>query len=103
MIVDDLDQLGTAGCPAETDAELVINTDRMLFGTVALKGFQAIAWRQPQRVKPRRRVQLVQFPPSDCPKILRADSPGGLAGAAVEDILSARISERRDHASKYNA
>jgi hypothetical protein len=51
--------------PAETDAPLIIDTDTVLTGTVALECFKMIAGRHPQVIKPTGDFKLPEFTPRD--------------------------------------
>ena len=50
MVVDDLDIFGRVLLPMETDAELIIDPDRILTRTVSRQGFQSIA-RWPSQIR----------------------------------------------------
>ena len=67
MVIDDLDAQRLALAPHEAKPPLVADADAVLPRPVALQGFQAVARRYAQIVKPLRRVQRLKLGP--CPPL----------------------------------
>jgi hypothetical protein len=64
MVIDDFDLMRMAVPPDETNAPLIIDPDAMLACTIALEGFETIAWWHAQVSQFRRRRRENQFPKS---------------------------------------
>jgi thiazole synthase ThiGH ThiG subunit len=62
MIVRRFDVIGIAVSPAQAQAPLLIDPDRVLAGAVALQPFQAIAWRHAQVIKSMSGMQQQELP-----------------------------------------
>ena len=61
MIIHDLNVLGSLVGPTETDSELVVYSDAVLTGSIALEGFESVSRRHAQIVQPPRDFRLAQF------------------------------------------
>jgi hypothetical protein len=61
MIVNDLNIFSACVRPPEAHAELIVHTDAVLAGAIALQCLQAIARRYPEIVQSRRDLQLPQL------------------------------------------
>ena len=61
MVIDDFDFMGVSFMPAEADAPLVVDADAPLSGAVAGELFKTIAGRDPQKIKPGSRMELLQL------------------------------------------
>lgn len=94
MIVDNLDLVGMAVLPHETDPPLVIDPDAMLPLSVTSQCLESIAWRHPQVLKQRRSVQLSQFPEGYSLDVRR----NRLGPLTSEELLGFRVPEALNHA-----
>ena len=63
MIVRDLDIERTIAAPTETDAELIIDPDRMLTRSISLQSLETIARRNTEILEADRDFQLPEFSP----------------------------------------
>ena len=72
MIVNNLNVVGITASPEETDPPPVINPDAVLAPAIALKRFQAVAWRSQQIPKGSSTVEIQKFPPRDSLKASKA-------------------------------
>jgi hypothetical protein len=97
MVIGDLNAGRPGLCPGEADAELVVDPNTELSGSVALQGPKAIARWEPEGGQTHRGIQLVELAPGDCPKARWACTPGGLSVAAVKDVLRASVAEGDYH------
>jgi hypothetical protein len=61
VVVDNLNRVGLAIAPLETDTELIVDANRILSCTIALESFESIAGRQSQRINSCRGIELVQL------------------------------------------
>jgi hypothetical protein len=98
MIVGDLDAIGTAILPDETDAPLVVDPDAMLAGSVPLQGFQMIARRRGQVAQLFSLMDLAQFALSN-PLDVRRKFPGKLS---MEKPFRILVEEAPNHLSTMN-
>jgi hypothetical protein len=62
VVVDNFDIMCLPRSPPKADPPLVIDTNAVLAGSVALERLQAIAWRKPQVVEDRCCIQHAEFP-----------------------------------------
>ena len=62
VVIHNLDCLGACRRPTEADPELIVDTNAVLTGPLALECLEPIAGRDPQRLEPCRRVDLVELP-----------------------------------------
>jgi hypothetical protein len=102
MVVRDLDFVGIAVLPAETEAVLLVDPDTELAGSISAEALQTISWRNSQFLDGPDAVQLVQLPASNGPQRYRAGSPRSAAINTVEQVLGCAIRPRAYHASYYN-
>ena len=63
MIVHNLYVFRTLRRPYEAYAKLIVDTDTVLSGAIAARGFQSVARRCPQKVQRSSGIQLNQFAP----------------------------------------
>ena len=70
MVVDDFEVMGISGFPAETDTELIIDSDAVLAVPIAAEAFQTVAWRNGQFEELHCTVDLIEFSTGDPPKVL---------------------------------
>ena len=98
VIIDDLDIRRAGTRPLETDAVLIVDSNAVLPPAISTQRLQPIAWRNPQLIQSRDRIQLVQLPPSDTPHNFRTNLFRGFGVHAIEDVFSPRIVKRDDHA-----
>jgi hypothetical protein len=93
VIVRDLDFVGIASLPTETDPVLIVYPYAVFTGPGSTQGLQPIAGRNREVSQIPYPVDLVKLPPGCCPEFQRADSTRATGVSAVEDILSPPISE----------
>ena len=98
VIIDDLDIRRAGTRPLEADAVLIVDSNAVLSPTISTQRLQPIAWRNPQLIQSRNRIQLVQLPPSDTPHNFRTNLLRSFGVHAIEDVFSPRIVKRDDHA-----
>ena len=93
MIVSDLNVVGMATLPYETDSPLFIDSNAMLAQPIALQFLKAVSWWNTQFLDVYRRIQHQELsfgtPAYGNRKTARSSSP--------EDILGLMISEAFDH------
>jgi hypothetical protein len=65
MVVHDLNVLSTYSRPAEANPELIVNTDAILPGAIALERFEPIARRHPEILEPSCDLQLPKLASRD--------------------------------------
>jgi len=97
VIVNNLYSSRSICCPREADTVLIVDSDAVPAPPIPRQRLQAIPGRNPQLVQKAHRIQLLQFPGSYAPQLLRASLPGLLRVAPVEDIFSPRAGEGLDH------
>ena len=98
MIVHDLNILGSAIVPAETDPPLIIDPDAVLPRAIASKSFKAIARRHTEIVERIRRMHHQQLSKRDT---LNDAEPPGVA--AQKQCFRMGTSKAPDHSSNNNA
>ena len=98
VIIDDLDIRRAGTRPLEADAVLIVDSNAVLSPTISTQRLQPIAWRNPQLIQSRDRIQLVQLPPSDTPHNFGTNLLRGFRVLAIEDVFSPRVVKRDDHA-----
>ena len=93
MIVNNLDLRWSSVCPHEADPPLVINSDAVLSGTVALEGLEPISWRDTKIVKDLCGPHLAKLAQSNRvnPRINRPNT------LTTPQPLGVFVSERSDH------
>lgn len=64
MIIDDFNILGACFRPAKADAPLIVDTNTVLPGTLALEGLKAVTRRHPQIIDSGGDFELPQLSPS---------------------------------------
>ena len=92
MVVHNLDVFSARGGPAEAETILVVDTDAMLTGAVALEGLESVARRHAKVVEPPRDLQLPKLASCDG---LDASKP--LDPPPMRDALGDSVPERHDH------
>jgi hypothetical protein len=102
MIIDDLDVLRTSGGPGKADAKLVVDSDTVLSGTIALQCLKVIPWRNTQICDSLRYVQSVKLAASHSMQYCRKQLPRRLGGATIKHIFCRRIRERKYHGPQYS-
>jgi hypothetical protein len=93
MVVRDLDFVGIAVLPLETQSVLLVEPDAVLPGTIAPKSFEAIPGWHSQFLKGPDAVQLIQLPACDRPEHLRTGLPSAPRVQTVEDVLGRTVRE----------
>lgn len=68
VVVDDLDFVGMAILPTETDAILLIDSNTVLAPTIASQSLESVARRDRQMLEIPNTVDLIQFPSSNWPQ-----------------------------------
>jgi hypothetical protein len=97
VIVDYLDLLRAGVGPGEADAVLIIDPDAMLTGSIPDQRLETVARWNPERLEGNRRVETVELPAGDRPKLRWAGSPRGFRVPSVKEVCGAGIGERPDH------
>src|SRR5215207_9241658 len=98
MVVDDLDILGSSIDPAEADAPLIVDADRVLALAIPLQGFEPVSRRDFQILQPACDVEQAELPQGRILKIGR-EAPAAPAGPYP---LGLTIGEAQDHSITYN-
>jgi hypothetical protein len=93
MVIDDLDPIGTAIVPNETDAPLVVDPDTMLTRPVAAQRLQSIARRGGQVTQFVRLMKLPQLPLRRTLDVPRQPP----RKAAMEQSLGISVGKRTNH------
>jgi hypothetical protein len=65
VIIHDLDVLSSRLLPAKAEPELIVDSDAVLAGAIALQGLQSISRRNAQIVEPLRNLKLTNLSPSN--------------------------------------
>ena len=63
MVVDDLDVMDRVACPAEADAPLIVDSNRVLFRSFTFQFFEAIARRREEVAEAFGFIEIDQLPP----------------------------------------
>lgn len=92
VIVDDFDGFRVAVDPAETDAELIVDSDAVLATAVSFERFQAVAGWDAQVVKSAGNLQLAQLPASNG---LESLEPPNTASACQSLCVAAAVQPNR--------
>ena len=71
MVVDELDLVGMAVDPLETDAPLIVHANAVLSGAIAAELFQLIATRDTEVGQPQRGVDVSQLAQHHAAKVRR--------------------------------
>jgi hypothetical protein len=61
VIVDDFDFVGIFVLPAETNAELIVDSDAVTTGSIAAQGLQMVSRRNSQFAEPPDAIDLVEL------------------------------------------
>ena len=96
MVIHDGDVGRTGMCPAEHDAPLIIDSDRVKAGEVPLKRLEPVAGRYAQVEKDLGCVEHVELAQGNSTDVGR-DSPGQAPRLSVIERLRGTIGERDDH------
>jgi hypothetical protein len=99
MVVDDLNMFGTGIGPAEADAVLIVDPDRVLPGPIALELLEAQAWKR-ERLQGHGRVQAIQALGALLVEARWQRSSCCLGVLTVEDVFGALVLERDDQACR---
>src|SRR5215510_12858841 len=81
---------------AKHDPILVVDSHRVEPSQISAEGLQSVTGRHLQIVKPRHRVDLIEFATHGCPELAR-NPPSRLTVDAVPDVPGRFIGERPDH------
>ena len=91
MVVDDLYVFSTRVCPAEAQAELVVDSDTVLTGSISSQFFKSITRRHAQIVQDARDLELSEFAQRHT-----LDADKALDARARSEGCCIRFSERND-------
>jgi hypothetical protein len=98
VVVHDLDVVGVAGLPAEADAPLVVDADRVLTLPVALEPFESVAGGDPQVGGFLRGIEHAQLAQGSLARLrgpLLAPLPGSEAfGVTVTEAVDTPVRQR---------
>jgi hypothetical protein len=97
VVVDDLDLFGSWRCPDEADAKLIVDANAVLTCSIAPQRLESIARRDTKILELLGRVDVVELPSGNHPKILGAQPSGGGRIHTVEDIFGRPVMEALDH------
>ena len=93
MVVDDLDVVGIASGPSETDTPLVVDANAVLAVTIAFKLLEAISRWESEILQTHRGVHVAKLSEHAAPKI-RRETPYVLARP---ETLGIAVSKMLDH------
>jgi len=96
MVIDHFHFMCIARIPAEDDAPLIVDPNRMAPGAIALECLQTIPRRRPKIGKVARVVQVEELSPRR-PVQLRRKPPHNLRLPIVEEVFGEPVSERANH------
>ena len=99
MVVDDFDLFGVRAGPDKANAPLVVDTDGMLAGTIALQGLEPVARREPQEGKFDGGIDELKFGEGPLLDIRRKTTGAG----AVPEFFSLGAREALDHRGKLRS
>ena len=71
MVVDELDVVGIASGPPETETPLVVDANAVLPVSIVLELLEAIPRRNPEILKPHRRVDVAELAEHDAAEVWR--------------------------------
>jgi hypothetical protein len=96
VVVDDADLVGAAVSPAEKDAPLVVDADRVIAGEVALERLESVARRDSQILESLGGLESDQFAHGG------ADEVGGKAAgtggpSSTGEVFGGAVTEAPDH------
>jgi hypothetical protein len=93
MIVDYLNICGTLGCPAETNAPLLIDADAPQTAQIPFQRFQPVARRGTQIIEPGRGIEHIEL----ARRHRLEGSPFRWTNAMPKEQLGRTIRETNDH------
>ena len=97
VIIDDFDLIGAGGRPDEADTILIVYANTVLPNAIAMQCFELIRGRYAQILQRGRGIEPLKLAACHFPQQRRAHLPGALRIRAVVDVLSAGVSEGKDH------
>ena len=98
MIINYLDVLGRIVVPSKTNSPLIVDTNAVSTGAIAMQQFESITGRGSQVIKPGRRIDHVQL--SACDSLYSSESPHGLLQMQPLGIC---VSKAANHGGNRNA
>ena len=93
MIVDDLNGVGVAVIPSETDPPLIVDSNTVLPCAISAQLLEPVTWGQPQILEPQRGVHVAELPEHHAPEVGWKASDG----LAVPEPFGVTISEAPNH------
>lgn len=97
VVVDDLNIQRGAVIPAEADSVLVVDSDRMLTGTISTQRFETKSGKRAEGTEGNGRVEAVEDLASFLVKLDGESSACGLGRSAIEDVLGSTSPEGSNH------
>jgi len=102
VVLRDLDVVGMARLPTETDSVLIIDPDAVLPPSITPKTLESIAGRNRELLQISDSIQLIELSARDRPHGPGASPASGYRAGAIEDVLRAPASKGPYHTPHYN-
>jgi hypothetical protein len=102
MIVCDLNFVGIAGLPSETNPILIVDSNTVLSDPISAQPFEVIPSWNSELAKVSNSIDLIELPPANLPQDAGAGFSGNRRIDPIKDVLGALPTKRTYHGHDYN-